>query len=134
MSGVWRWMLWSWGLLDFCPSFCTLKKVAQFTICIITLWFPRSARPSCSKAKVSLFLCSKAFSGKFFLFFTEHPMIKLQAKRFEPNFLLKLSDLKSNFTLTLVCLNPALNNQAWMLILPSSCYTFPCKLIARILH
>ena len=45
-------------------------------------------------------------------------MIKLQAKRFEPNFLLKLSDLKSNFTLTLVCLNPALNNQTWMLILP----------------
>ena len=37
-------------------------------------------------------------------------MIKLQAKRFELNFLLKLSDLKSNFTLTLSYLNPALNN------------------------
>ena len=37
-------------------------------------------------------------------------MIKLQAKRFELNFLLKLSDLKSNFTLTLDYLNPALNN------------------------
>ena len=58
---------------------------------------------------ISLF---KSLLGKIFLFFTEHPMIKLQAKRFEPNFLLKLSDLKSNFTLTLVCLNPALNNQA----------------------
>ena len=34
------------------------------------------------------------------------------------NFLLKLSDLKSNFTLTLGYLNPALNNPAqccWML-------------------
>ena len=37
-------------------------------------------------------------------------MIKSQAKRFELNFLLKLSDLKSNFTLTLGYLNPALNN------------------------
>ena len=37
-------------------------------------------------------------------------MIKLQTKRFELNFLLKLSDLKSNFTLTLGYLNPALNN------------------------
>ena len=36
-------------------------------------------------------------------------MIKLQAKRFELNFLLKLSDLKSNFTLTLGY-DPALNN------------------------
>ena len=33
-------------------------------------------------------------------------MIKLQAKRFELNFLLKLLDLKSNFTLTLCYLNP----------------------------
>ena len=38
-------------------------------------------------------------------------MIKLQAKRFELNFLLKFSDLKSNFTLTLGYLNPNLNNQ-----------------------
>ena len=37
-------------------------------------------------------------------------MIKLEAKRFELNFLLKLSDLKSNFTLTLGYLNPALNH------------------------
>ena len=37
-------------------------------------------------------------------------MIKSQAKRFELNFLLKLSDLKSNLTLTLGYLNPALNN------------------------
>ena len=39
-------------------------------------------------------------------------MIKLEAKRFELNFLLKLSDLKSNLTLTLSYLNPALNNPA----------------------
>ena len=38
-------------------------------------------------------------------------MIKLQAKRFELNFLLKFSDLKSNFTLTLGYRNPALNNR-----------------------
>ena len=38
-------------------------------------------------------------------------MIKLQAKRFELNFLLKFSDLKSNFTLTLGYLNPAMNNR-----------------------
>ena len=37
-------------------------------------------------------------------------MIKLQAKRFELNFLLKLSDLKSNFAQTLGYLYPALNN------------------------
>ena len=37
-------------------------------------------------------------------------MIKLQAKIIELNFLLKFSDLKSNFTLTLDYLNPALNN------------------------
>ena len=38
-------------------------------------------------------------------------MIKLQAKRFQLNFHLKFSYLKSNFTLTLGYLNPALNNQ-----------------------
>ena len=48
--------------------------------------------------------------GKFSLFFLEHPMIKLQAKIFELNFPSKFSDLKSNFTLTLGFLNPALNN------------------------
>ena len=37
-------------------------------------------------------------------------MIKLQAKRFELNFLLRLSDLESNFTLTLGYLCPALKN------------------------
>ena len=37
-------------------------------------------------------------------------MIKLEAKRFELNFLLKLSDLKSNLSLALSYLNPALNN------------------------
>ena len=44
------------------------------------------------------------------LFFLEHPTIKLQAKIIELNFLLKFSDLKSNFTLTLGYFNPALNN------------------------
>ena len=34
----------------------------------------------------------------------------MQAKRFEMNFLLKLSELKTNFTLTLDYLYPALND------------------------
>ena len=59
---------------------------------------------------ISLILCSKVFYGNFQLFFLEHPMIKLQAKRFELNFLLRLSDLESNFTLTLGYLYPALKN------------------------
>ena len=61
--------------------------------------------------QLSLFLCSKVLLGKFSLFFLEHPMIKLQAKIFELNFLSKFSDLKSNFTLTLGYLNPPLNNR-----------------------
>ena len=70
-------------------------------------------------------------------------MIKLQAKRFELNFLLKLSDLKSNFTLTLCYLNPVLNNLGlvfWQYISPTTyifdlvicmlelTYTFSCLL------
>ena len=43
-------------------------------------------------------------------------MIKLQAKRFEVNFLLKLSDLKSNFMLTLGYLNTDLNNLGLVII------------------
>ena len=42
---------------------------------------------------ISLF---NSLLGKFSLFFLEHPMIKLQAKRFDLNILLKLSDMKSN--------------------------------------
>ena len=48
--------------------------------------------------------------GKFSLFFLEHPMTKLQGKRFKVNFLLKASDLKSNFTQTPNYRNPALKN------------------------
>ena len=60
---------------------------------------------------VSLFLYSKAFKGKISLFFLEHSTIKLQKqKRFELNFLFKLSDLNSNFTLTLGYLHPAFSN------------------------
>ena len=55
-------------------------------------------------------LWQKSFREKFLLLILEHPMIKSQARRFKLNFLLKLSDLKSNFTLTLGYLNPALNN------------------------
>ena len=54
-------------------------------------------------------------------------MIKLEAKRFELNFLLKLSDLKSNLTLTPSYLNPALNNpglqEIWKKIETTSLHT-----------
>ena len=63
---------------------------------------------------ISLF---NSLLGKFSLFFLEHPMIKLQAKRFDLNFLLKLSDLKSNSTLTLGYLNPALDNPGQVIIM-----------------
>ena len=65
--------------------------------------------------QVSIFLFSKAFQRKFSLFFLEHLMIKLQAKRFELNFLLKLSELTSNYMLTLGYLNPDLNNLGQMI-------------------
>ena len=48
----------------------------------------------------------------FSLFFLEHSIIKLDTKWIKLNFLLKVSDLRSNFTLTLSYLNPALNNLA----------------------
>ena len=61
------------------------------------------------------------FNSKFLYFFQafsysfwEHPTIKLQAKKFKLNFLLKLSDLTSNSTLTLCYLNLALNNPGQM--------------------
>ena len=68
---------------------------------------------------ISLF---KSLLGKFSLFFLEHPMIKLQAKRFELNFLWKFSGLKSNLTLTLGYFNPALNNPG-QVYLTSFCST-----------
>ena len=67
---------------------------------------------------VSLFLYSKAFLGKFSMSFLKHQIVILQTKRIRLNFLLKLLDLKSDFTLTLGYLNPALNNPA----LVSSCF------------
>ena len=77
--------------------------------------------------QVSLFLCPRVFKGKFSPFFLEHLMIKLEAKRFELNFLLKLSDLKSNLTLTPSYLNPALNNpglqEIWKKIETTSLHT-----------
>ena len=54
-------------------------------------------------------------------------MIKSQAKRFELNFLLKLSDLKSNFTLTLGYLNPALNNPGQQLFSEVVKYVEPAQ-------
>ena len=65
-------------------------------------------------------------------------MIKLQAKRFELNFLLKFSDLKSNFTLTLGYLNPALNNQGLLSINFYACHPlwtqFRSRIVTRRFH
>ena len=63
-------------------------------------------------------LCLKAFLGSFSPFYMEHPIIKLVTKRIILNFLWNLSDLKSDFTLTLGYLNPALNNPALNNFLP----------------
>ena len=46
------------------------------------------------------------------MFFIEHQIIIFVTKRIRLNFLLKPSDLKSDFTLTLGYLNLALNNPA----------------------
>ena len=55
-------------------------------------------------------------------------MIQLQAKRFELYFLLKLSDLQSNVTLTLGYLYPALNNLGHMYKAMSAKFlAFGCK-------
>ena len=71
---------------------------------------PNSTNPRIIKIQVAQFLCSRTFFRSFTLFFLEHSIIKLDTKWIKLNFLLKLSDLKSNFTLTLGYLNPALNN------------------------
>lgn len=52
----------------------------------------------------------KIFLGKSSLFFSEHPITRLQTKIIILNSLLKLADLKSNFTLALDYPNPPLNN------------------------
>ena len=77
--------------------------------------------PSCSKAdkrltqgltRVSFSFAQKHFLGQFSLIFIEHRIINLLTKRIEQNLLYKLSDLNSNFALTLGYLNPPLNNPA----------------------
>ena len=73
---------------------------------------PNSTNPRIIKIQVPQFLCSRAFFRSFSLFFLEHSIIKLDTKWIKLNFLLKVSDLRSNFTLTLDYLNPALNNLA----------------------
>ena len=73
---------------------------------------PISTNPRIIKIQVAQFLCLRTFFRSFTLFFLEHSIIKLDTKWIQLNFLLKLSDLKSNFTLTLGYLNPALNNLA----------------------
>ena len=73
---------------------------------------PISSNPGLNFNPGFFFFCSKVFSQVISSLFLEHPIIKLLAERIKLNFLLKLSYLKSNFTLTAGYLNPALNNPA----------------------
>ena len=54
----------------------------------------------------------KSSFGIIYPLLLEHSIIKLYSKRNKLNLLLKLSELISNFTLTLGYLNPTLNNPA----------------------
>ena len=63
-------------------------------------------------------LLKSLFQIIFVLFLLGHPIMKLWSKQILLNFLLKLSNLKSYFTLTLSYCNPAWNNLAVENILP----------------
>ena len=60
----------------------------------------------------SFFFVKKAFYRIIFPIIFRAPSIKLAEKRIKLNWLLKLSFLNSNFTLTLGYLNSTLNNPA----------------------
>ena len=63
-------------------------------------------------------LLKSLFQIIFVLFLLGHPIMKLWSKQIPLNFLLKLSNLKSYFTLTLSYCNPAWNNLAVENVLP----------------
>ena len=58
------------------------------------------------------FFVQKQFLDNFLCYFEEHPINKLMTERIKLNLHFKLSNLNSNFALTLGYLNPALNNTA----------------------
>ena len=62
--------------------------------------------------RVSLSCVQKHFLGQFSLLFLELPIINLLTKRIKTEMLFKLTKLNLNLALTLVYLNPALNNAA----------------------
>ena len=66
----------------------------------------------------SIPLLKSLFQIIFVLFLLGHPIMKLWSKQILLNFLIKLSNLKSYFTLTLSYCNPAWNNLAVENILP----------------
>ena len=77
------------------------------------------------------FFIQKPLKEKFPYSFLEHSTIKLQKqKRFELNFLFKLSDLNSNFTLTLGYLHPALSNPGQIVTLMWSLEPLAIRLVA----
>ena len=81
------------------------------------VWRPISANPRSNFNRVSFSFGQSIFPDYFldsFLFFLEHQIIKLWAKRTKLNLAFKLSYLICNFELTLDYLNPALNNPAQM--------------------
>ena len=65
--------------------------------------------------RVSFSFDKKHFLGLLSLLFLRTSIINLLTKKIKLKLLFKLSYLKSNFALTLGCLNPALNNRVQIL-------------------
>ena len=68
--------------------------------------------PGLNLTSVSISFVQKHFLGQFSRIFIEHRIINLLTKRIKLTLLYKLSQLNSNFALTLGYLNPTLNNPA----------------------
>ena len=62
--------------------------------------------------RLSFSLLKSIFSDNFLCYSKEHLIINLLTERIKLTLLFKLSNLNSNFALTLGYLNPALNNPA----------------------
>ena len=62
--------------------------------------------------RLSFNLFKSIFSDNFLCYSSEYAIVNLLTERIKLNLLFELSNLNSNFTLTLGYLNPALNNPA----------------------
>ena len=94
---------------------CALIEVKLSTDIVVlgpVVRTPLSANPGLNFNPGLFFFLSKALTRIIFSIFLAYPIIKLQAKRIQLNWLFKLSYLSSKFALTLGYLNPASNNPA----------------------